>query len=94
MLSLFFRIRRQVPKSNSAAFPGESRCAGPTNSARAARDYRDVSSYLQIHKCPELFYNLSGAGKPRAFAPGSTQALPSGIVINTYKAAGPLQNLR
>src|SRR4051812_3015505 len=31
---------------------------------------------------------------PRAFAPGSTQALPSGIVINTYKAAGPLQNLR
>ena len=31
---------------------------------------------------------------PRAFALGSTQALPSGIVINTYKAAGPLQNLR
>jgi len=31
---------------------------------------------------------------PRAFALDSTQALPSGIVINTYKAAGPLQNLR
>ena len=31
---------------------------------------------------------------PRAFALESTQALPSGIVINTYKAAGPLQNLR
>ncbi len=31
---------------------------------------------------------------PRAFARDSTQALPSGIVINTYKAAGPLQNLR
>ena len=31
---------------------------------------------------------------PRAFALGSTQALPSGIVINTYRAAGPLQNLR
>jgi dihydrofolate reductase len=45
---------------------------------------------------------LPGAGKrlfaegtpPRAFALGSTQALPSGIVINTYKAAGPLQSLR
>jgi dihydrofolate reductase len=31
---------------------------------------------------------------PRAFALDSTKALPSGIVINTYKAAGPLQNLR
>lgn len=31
---------------------------------------------------------------PRAFALSSTQALPSGIVIKTYKAAGPLQNLR
>jgi dihydrofolate reductase len=31
---------------------------------------------------------------PRAFTLDSTQALPSGIVINTYKAAGPLQNLR
>jgi len=31
---------------------------------------------------------------PRAFALDSAQALPSGIVINTYKAAGPLQNLR
>jgi len=31
---------------------------------------------------------------PRAFALDSTQALPSGIVINTYKAAGPLQNPR
>src|SRR5262245_17041574 len=31
---------------------------------------------------------------PRAFELNSTQALPSGIVINTYKAAGPLQNLR
>src|ERR1700752_389159 len=31
---------------------------------------------------------------PPAFALDSTQALPSGIVINSYKAAGPLQNLR
>jgi dihydrofolate reductase len=31
---------------------------------------------------------------PRAFALDSTQALPSGIVINSNKAAGPLQNLR
>jgi dihydrofolate reductase len=31
---------------------------------------------------------------PRALALESTQALPSGIVINSYKAAGPLQNLR
>jgi dihydrofolate reductase len=28
---------------------------------------------------------------PRAFSLDSTQALPSGIVINTYKAAGSLQ---
>jgi dihydrofolate reductase len=31
---------------------------------------------------------------PRAFALRSTQGLPSGIVINTYNAPGPLQNLR
>jgi dihydrofolate reductase len=31
---------------------------------------------------------------PRAFALDSTHSSPSGIVINTYKAAGPLQNLR
>jgi dihydrofolate reductase len=31
---------------------------------------------------------------PRAFTLEGTQALPSGIVINTFKAAGPLQNLR
>ena len=31
---------------------------------------------------------------PRAFALDSTKALPSGIVINAYNAAGPLQNLR
>lgn len=31
---------------------------------------------------------------PRAFALENTKALPSGIVINTYKAAGSLQNLR
>jgi dihydrofolate reductase len=31
---------------------------------------------------------------PRAFALDSTQALPSGIVINSYKAAGPLQKQR
>ena len=31
---------------------------------------------------------------PRAFALESTQALPSGIVISTFRAAGPLQNLR
>jgi len=31
---------------------------------------------------------------PRSFALENTQALPSGITVNTYKAAGPLQNLR
>ena len=31
---------------------------------------------------------------PRAFALDSTKALPSGIVVNTYKPAGPLQNQR
>ena len=31
---------------------------------------------------------------PRAFALDNTQALPSGIVINSYKAAGPLQKQR
>jgi dihydrofolate reductase len=31
---------------------------------------------------------------PRALTLDSTQALPSGTVINTYKAAGTLQNLR
>src|SRR5438874_12836608 len=31
---------------------------------------------------------------PRAFVLESTQALPSGIVINTFRAAGSLQNLR
>lgn len=31
---------------------------------------------------------------PRAFTLDSTKALPSGIVINTYKAAGPLQYQR
>jgi dihydrofolate reductase len=31
---------------------------------------------------------------PRAFALESAQALPSGIVINSYKAAGPLQSQR
>jgi dihydrofolate reductase len=31
---------------------------------------------------------------PRALALDSTQALPSGIVINTFKFVGPLQNLR
>ena len=31
---------------------------------------------------------------PRAFALDSTKPLPSGIVINTYKAPGPLQNQR
>jgi dihydrofolate reductase len=30
---------------------------------------------------------------PRAFALDSTKAMPSGIVVSTYKAAGPLQNL-
>jgi len=30
----------------------------------------------------------------RALALESTQALPSGIVANAYKAAGPLQNRR
>ena len=31
---------------------------------------------------------------PRAFTLASTQALPSGIIVNTYKFPGPLQNLR
>jgi len=31
---------------------------------------------------------------PRAFALDNTHASPSGIVVNTYKAAGPLRNLR
>jgi dihydrofolate reductase len=31
---------------------------------------------------------------PRAFALDSTTALPSGILVNTYKAAGPLKNLQ
>jgi dihydrofolate reductase len=31
---------------------------------------------------------------PRAFTLESTHRSPTGIVINTYKAAGPLQNLR
>jgi dihydrofolate reductase len=31
---------------------------------------------------------------PRALALDNTKALPSGIVVNTYKAAGPLQNQR
>ena len=31
---------------------------------------------------------------PRAFTLASTQAMPSGILVNTYKAAGPLQNLK
>ena len=30
---------------------------------------------------------------PRAFTLHGTKALPSGILVNTYKAAGPLQNL-
>jgi dihydrofolate reductase len=34
------------------------------------------------------------ATPPRALALESTKALPSGIVVNTYKAAGPLQNLK
>ncbi|MGN6393863.1 MAG: dihydrofolate reductase family protein [Gemmatimonadales bacterium] len=31
---------------------------------------------------------------PRALTLDGTQALPSGILVNRYKAAGPLQNLR
>ncbi len=31
---------------------------------------------------------------PRAFALDNTRALPSGVIVNTYKAAGPLQNLK
>jgi len=37
---------------------------------------------------------LTEGTPPRAFALESTQALPSSIVINTFRAAGPLQNLR
>jgi dihydrofolate reductase len=32
--------------------------------------------------------------QPRSFELESTEALPSGIVVNTYKAAGPLKNLK
>lgn len=31
---------------------------------------------------------------PRAFTLDSTESTPTGIVVNTYKAAGPLQNLK
>jgi dihydrofolate reductase len=31
---------------------------------------------------------------PRAFSLESTHESPSGIVVNVYKAAGPLQNLK
>ena len=31
---------------------------------------------------------------PRSFVLADTHATPSGIVINTYKIAGPLRNLR
>ena len=31
---------------------------------------------------------------PRAFMLNGTEAMPSGIVIQTYKVAGPLQNLK
>ncbi len=37
---------------------------------------------------------LAEGTPPRALALESTRALPSGIVVNKYKAAGPLQNLR
>ncbi len=38
---------------------------------------------------------LFAEGTPaRAFTLDSTQALPSGIIVSAYKAAGPLQNLR
>ena len=47
-----------------------------------------------------VYPGLLGKGKrffaegtpPRAFELASTKALPSGIVINAYKAAGPLKN--
>jgi dihydrofolate reductase len=66
-----------------------------------------LTSALLEHELAEeviLLVNpvLLGKGKrlfaegtpPRALALESTKALPSGIVIHTYKAAGPLQNLR
>ena len=38
---------------------------------------------------------LFAEGTPaRAFALQSTRAFPSGILVNTYRAAGPLQNLK
>jgi dihydrofolate reductase len=37
---------------------------------------------------------FAGGTPPRALALESTKALPSGIIVNTYKAAGPLQNQR
>jgi len=37
---------------------------------------------------------LAEGTPPRALALESTKALPSGIVVNTYRTAGPLQNLR
>ena len=37
---------------------------------------------------------FAGGAPPRALALDSTKPLPSGIVVNTYKAPGPLQNQR
>jgi dihydrofolate reductase len=38
---------------------------------------------------------LFAEGTPaRAFTLDSTKAMPSGILVNSYKAAGPLQNQR
>jgi dihydrofolate reductase len=65
-----------------------------------------TSALLEHELADEMFLMvdpvLLGKGKrlfaegtpPRAFALTSTNAMPSGIVINSYKAAGSLQNLR
>jgi len=38
---------------------------------------------------------LFAEGTPaRALALASTKAFPSGIIVNTYTSAGPLQNLK
>lgn len=34
---------------------------------------------------------LCGGTPPRAFEPVSTNVIPSGIILSTYKAAGPLK---
>lgn len=49
-----------------------------------------AKKYVATHR-PESLLFAEGT-PPRAFEPASTKALSSGIVINAYKAVGPLKN--